>query len=407
MKMDIDDLIEAFATYISLEMNYSKLTLEAYISDVREYVDHVKSKFDEEFVISSDDKDFLRGFMSNLMDKGLKASYVNRKLSALKSFYKYALKIGVIDKNPASLLKGPKQDKPLPVYVPTKEIMSIIDKEIDENDFLQVRNRLIIAMLYECGLRRAELAGLLYNDVDVNGRQIKVLGKGDKHRFIPFGMSLCDMIKDWIDKRKFILANNATECNTFFISLKGKPMNTYDVYQVVHKELMTIPNLSRRGAHALRHSFATDMMGSGADLISIKELMGHSSISTTVRYTHTSFKQLQQMYNAHPRAQKETSIMDIRIKAVHFTIAEQLKEFIEKKVGKLERFADDIQTVEVSLKVIKPEVSNNKEASIKVLLDGGDVFVDKTADTFEEAVDLSLDVIKRQLEKRKEIQRKK
>lgn len=402
MNTDSIDIIEEFEKYLSFEKNYSELTVSAYISDIKEYAEYMQAMTGCDFQISENDKDIIRSFMSSLMDKGLKATYVNRKLAAIKSFYKYTLKRGLIDKNPAYLLRGPKQEKPLPVYVPTKEVMNIINTEIDEEDVISVRNRLIITILYECGLRRSEVATLLDKDVDANNKQLKVLGKGSKFRIIPFGNALKEMIIDWRNKRKKITHQY---CETFFISLKGEPMKPYDVYTVAHKALETVPNLSRRGAHALRHSFATDMMGQGADLLSIKELMGHSSINTTVRYTHASFKQLQHMYNAHPRAQKDVCIMDIRIKALHFDATEQLKEFIEKKVNKLSRFADDIQRVEVTMKIVKPEVSNNKEVGVKVLLDGADLFVDKIADSFEEAVDLSLDVIKRQLEKRKEQKR--
>lgn len=399
MILNNENIISGFEKYISLERNYSPLTTYSYISDVTEYVKYAEECLSESFVISANDKDMIRAFMSSLMDKGLKATYVNRKLAAIKSFYKYALKIGLIDRNPAYMIRGPKQEKPLPVYVPTREVINIIDSEIDENDAISVRNRLIIAILYECGLRRSEVASLFDKDVDIQTKQLKVLGKGSKFRIVPFGDSLKQMIIDWRTKRNNIKFGY---CETFFITLKGEPMKPYDVYMVVHKALEDVPNLSRRGAHALRHSFATDMMGQGADLLSIKELMGHSSINTTVRYTHTSFKQLQHMYNAHPRAQNNVCIMDIRIKALHFDATEQLKEFIEKKINKLSRFSDDIQSVEVTMKVVKPEVSNNKEVGIKVLLDGTDLYVDKIADSFEEAVDLSVDVIKRQLEKRKE-----
>lgn len=396
-------IINEFEKYLSSERNYSPLTTSSYISDVVEYSKYKENLTNEDFAISPDDKDIIRSFMSSLMDKGLKATYVNRKLAAIKSLYKYALKLGIIDKNPAYMIRGPKQEKPLPVYVPTKEVINIIDSEIDENDIISVRNRLIIAILYECGLRRSEVASLLDKDVDIHNKQLKVLGKGSKFRIVPFGDSLKKMIIEWRIKRNEIKIGY---CETFFITLKREPMKPYDVYMVAHRALETVPNLSRRGAHALRHSFATDMMGQGADLLSIKELMGHSSINTTVRYTHTSFKQLQHMYNAHPRAQNDVCIMDIRIKALHFDATEQLKEFIEKKINKLSRFSDDIQRVEVTMKVVKPEVSNNKEVGVKVFLDGTDLYVDKVADSFEEAVDLSVDVIKRQLEKRKEQKKK-
>ncbi len=302
--MTAEEYLKSFIRYEEQELNASPMTCSSYQADLESYLRHCAGRVDEEFVPSKGDQDLIRSWLSEQMNRGLKPSSVARRLSAVKMFYKYLLKKNWVEKNPASNLRPPKQERPLPVYVPTDEIEKIL-----KYDFLEgvegspelVRNRLIFAMLYECGLRRSELAGLLDVNVDSKAKQLKVLGKGNKMRVVPFGDSLNEMIADWREKRQEILV----DCENFFVTLKGKAMKGIDVYQVVHKALEVVPNLSRRGAHALRHSFATDMLNAGADLLAIKELMGHASISTTVKYTHTSFEQLKQLYNAHPRAKKE------------------------------------------------------------------------------------------------------
>ncbi|WP_304621723.1 ribosome hibernation-promoting factor, HPF/YfiA family [Porphyromonas macacae] len=234
-------------------------------------------------------------------------------------------------------------------------------------------------------------------DVDVAGRCLKVLGKGDKERIIPFGERLSGMIKKW----RIIRDKKVGNPKFFFVSLKGRPMKAEEVYPVVYRFLQGVPNLSRRGPHTLRHSFATDLLNEGADLMAIKELLGHERISTTVQYTHTTFRQLQMMYNAHPRAQKSTT-MEVRIQAIHFDATQQLEGFITKKVSKLDQFADDIQAADVILKVLKPETANNKEASVRLHVKGYDFFAEKVSDSFEAAVDATVEALRRQIRKRKD-----
>lgn len=294
--------IQPYVAYLREEQNVSPQTLRAYEDDLRSYMLYVSERLQEDWQPSAGDLDLVRGWLSSQMDQGLKASSVSRRLSAVKSFYRYLLKQGAIDKNPIATLRPPRGERPLPVYVPTNELERILSDAPSAQDDWQIwRDHLIIAMLYECGLRRSELAGLSDVNVDTQARQLKVLGKGNKERIVPFGQSLSEKITQWRRVRTEVFGY----CKSFFITLSGEAMTGAGVYRVVHRALATVPNLSRRGAHALRHSFATDMLGAGADLMAIKELMGHRSISTTVGYTHTSFAQLRQMYNAHPRAQKK------------------------------------------------------------------------------------------------------
>ncbi len=295
------DLREDYENYLKYEQNFSALTVSAYTEDLKSYLESSSLFLGEELQPSEQDLDLVRRWLNGMMTKGDKASSVARRLASVKGFYKYLLKMGRISRNPIANLRPPRGEKPLPVYVPTNYINEILDEELEPYDWVALRNKLIVAVLYECGLRRSELAGLKDDDVDIEGRKLKVLGKGNKERIVPFGTGLAEELSKWRQTRDELFG----ESETFFLSLRGKPMTGEGVYAIVHKYLKAVPGLARRGAHALRHSFATDMLNNGADLIAIKELMGHSNVSTTVTYTHTSFKQLQKVYNAHPRAKKK------------------------------------------------------------------------------------------------------
>lgn len=295
------DLREDYENYLKYEQNFSALTVSAYTEDLKSYLESSSLFLGEELNPSEQDLDLVRRWLNGMMTKGDKASSVARRLASVKGFYKYLLKMGRISRNPIANLRPPRGEKPLPVYVPTNYINEILDEELEPYDWVALRNKLIVAVLYECGLRRSELAGLKDDDVDIEGRKLKVLGKGNKERIVPFGTGLAEELSKWRQIRDELFG----ESETFFLSLRGKPMTGEGVYAIVHKYLKAVPGLARRGAHALRHSFATDMLNNGADLIAIKELMGHSNVSTTVTYTHTSFKQLQKVYNAHPRAKKK------------------------------------------------------------------------------------------------------
>ena len=295
------DLREDYENYLKYEQNFSVLTVSAYTEDLKSYLESSSLFLGEELQPSEQDLDLVRRWLNGMMTKGDKASSVARRLASVKGFYKYLLKMGRISRNPIANLRPPRGEKPLPVYVPTNYINEILDEELEPYDWVALRNKLIVAVLYECGLRRSELAGLKDDDVDIEGRKLKVLGKGNKERIVPFGTGLAEELSKWRQTRDELFG----ESETFFLSLRGKPMMGEGVYAIVHKYLKAVPGLARRGAHALRHSFATDMLNNGADLIAIKELMGHSNVSTTVTYTHTSFKQLQKVYNAHPRAKKK------------------------------------------------------------------------------------------------------
>lgn len=292
------DYIQAFLDHLRYEMDASPMTIENYAKDLRSYRSYVEGRLGESFVPSEADLDLVRSWLSLRLDAGSKASSVGKYLASLKSFYRYLLKVGVLSQSPIQGLRPPKAAKPLPVFVPTREMEGLLDEEINPKDWRQVRDQLLLSMLYECGLRRSELAGLMDAAVDLERRQLRVLGKGRKERIIPFGKGLAEAMQHWRQLRTEMFGS----VTSFLVGADGEPMKPSAVYAVAHKALETIPNLPRRGAHVLRHTFATDMLNSGADLMLLRELMGHNSVSTTVRYTHTSFEQIKQFYQAHPRA---------------------------------------------------------------------------------------------------------
>lgn len=293
--------LEEYLSYLTHEKNYSPHTVHAYGEDVASYLRHAADFLGQELEPSSADTDLVRAWLGDMMNRGIKPSSVERRLAAVKSYYRYLLRMKRIDKHPIAHLRAPIKEKPLPVYVPTKEVERILSATAEGDDFTSRLHHLIIATLYECGLRRSELAGIRDEDVDLTRRQLKVLGKGGKERIVPFGRGLAEEMQRWLELRNKTVGKS----EYFFLTLKGKKVSTAAIYTIVRAQLESVPTLERRGPHALRHSFATDMLNNGADLVAIKELMGHSSISTTVKYTHLTFKQLQDMYNAHPRAKKK------------------------------------------------------------------------------------------------------
>ncbi|MFC4666511.1 ribosome hibernation-promoting factor, HPF/YfiA family [Falsiporphyromonas endometrii] len=393
-----DDYIEDFENYLKFERNLSQYTQEAYCQDINDFFSFVEEKLpQEEYIPSEADKDLVRTWLSNEMDRGMKPRSVQRKLSSLKAFYKYLQKKKVIKNNPVRFLKGPKADRPLPAFLSQKEMQELLGQEYDHNDFLQVRDHLMMEMLYQTGIRRSECAGLMDKNVDEAGAKIKVLGKRKKERIIPIGQKIIHFIKEYREIRKKTIANPTA----FFVSLEGKELEPVEVYNIVRNKLEPFKHLVRKGPHVLRHSFATAMLDDGADLMAVKELLGHQSLDTTVIYTHNTFEQLKKMYNAHPRAQKK-HIMDVRIKALHFDANDALKQFIEKKIAKLEKMSEEIMSAEVVLKVVKPETNNNKNAAIKLLGKKKELFAEKTSDSFEEAIDVCVDALKKQIEKNKD-----
>lgn len=292
-------LIEKYINYLRYEKNYSSHTEISYFTDLTQFDEFISTRF-ESVGLKTIDGDIVRQWIVSLMDSGVSARSVNRKLSSLKSFYKYLLKIGEIGSNPMRKIVGPKIKQSLPSFVNIAEMDQILDEQESLSDFESVRNRIVIELFYMTGMRRAELIGLKDLDVDFSADLIRVTGKRNKQRLIPFSSSTKKKLEEYLDLR-----NKEVEKQTdyFFVTKDGMQLYPMLVYRVVSASLKWIPTLAKTSPHVLRHSFATGMLNNGAELNAVKELLGHSSLASTEVYTHTSFEELKKIYNkAHPRA---------------------------------------------------------------------------------------------------------
>ncbi len=291
-------MIAQFLNYLRFERNRSSLTVKRYEESLRDFESYFRN-LDCGLDWASVDADVIRGWMESLMDRGNVASTVNTGLSALRSFYRYALSHQLVGSNPVRRITGPKKSKPLPQFLKENEVDRLIDLEEWGDSFKDVRARTIIILLYETGIRRGELIGLDDADVDLTARQLKVTGKRNKQRIIPFGEELAETLARYIEVRNRDIERQG---NALFITNKGERMSGMQVYHEVKKQLTRVSTLKKRSPHVLRHTFATAMLNHDAGLESVRQLLGHESVETTEIYTHTTFEQLKRVYKeAHPR----------------------------------------------------------------------------------------------------------
>lgn len=292
-------LINQFLNYLRYERNTSPLTVQTYEESLREFESYLAFR-DSGLSVGKADADLIRDWMESLMDKGNSASTINKKLSALRSFYRYSLKRNLVEKDPAHCVTGPKKAKPLPQFVREKEMDRLLDFQEWGSNYKDVRARTILLLFYEAGLRRSELTGLNDDDVDFDAGQLKVTGKRNKQRVVPFGEELADALRSYIAIRD---EQAGQKCEALFWGDRGGRITGAQVYALVRKSLSMVTTLKKRSPHVLRHSFATAMLNNGAGLESIRRLLGHESVSTTEIYAHTTFEQLRRIYKeAHPRA---------------------------------------------------------------------------------------------------------
>ena len=293
--------IDQFADYLRLERNYSLKTVESYRRDLILFQQFLADT-DAELDLLSADRDVVRLWVVEMMDKGEKSTTVNRKLSTLRSFYRFLRIKGITDHSPVQGVKGPKNKKPLPQFVKEADMDRLLDdSEIDLGEgFIGIRNRTVIAAFYETGMRMAELIGLDDRDIDFGSHTIKVTGKRDKQRFIPFGKELEDRFTEYLEART---AEFGETHGAFFLSQKGERIPRHQVYLLVKNALSKVSDVSKKSPHVLRHTFATSMLNHDAELGAVKELLGHNSLQTTEIYVHTTFQELKEIYKqAHPRA---------------------------------------------------------------------------------------------------------
>lgn len=290
--------IDDFLDYLRFEKNRSALTVDNYAEDLKAFETYFIS-LDECLTWESVDSDIIRDWMESMMDKGNKATSVNRRLSAVHSFYRYALTRGKVEKDPSRLVTGPKKEKPLPQFLKEDEMNRLLDDIEWGDDFESVRARTVLMTFYETGIRLSELVGLDDAAIDWNNHTVKVLGKRNKQRIIPMGEELEHTLYKYIGVRNEQIR---AEDTALFVTSKGKRMTSDQVRNEVKRNLSRVSTLRKRSPHVLRHTFATAMLNHKAGLESVKNLLGHESLSTTEIYTHTTFEQLKRVYQeSHPR----------------------------------------------------------------------------------------------------------
>ena len=293
-------IVEDFLNYLRYERNRSELTVLNYGHSLRDFEAYFKNR-ESHLSWESVDSDIIRDWMESLMDKGDMASSVNNRLSAVRSFFRFALARGLVNHDPAHVVKGPKKQKPLPHFVREAEMDRLIDlPQMWGDGYQELRARTIIILFYETGIRLSELIGLNDQDVDFGSHQLKVTGKRNKQRIIPFGDELATVLTEYIQQRD----GQALKLDpALILNDKGHRMLRQQVQTVVKQYLSKVTTMKKRSPHVLRHSFATAMLNNGAGLESVRKLLGHESVATTEIYTHTTFEQLKRVYeNAHPRA---------------------------------------------------------------------------------------------------------
>lgn len=293
-------MIAGFLDYLSLEKAYSPHTVTSYENDLKTFEVYL-AKTEGGLGLKDADADLVRGWAMELMDAGMKATSVNRKLSSLRTFYKYLLRKGVISVSPVQNVHGPKKSKPLPQFVREGDMECLLCATAQGGAFDEIREHVILQLFYETGVRLSELVGLNEGDVDFFRKTIKVTGKRNKQRLIPIGEGLAESLKRYMEAKDECSCSSTL--NPLFVTNKGERVYPGWVYRLVRKNLAQVVALKKRSPHVLRHTFATAMLNNDAELGAVKELMGHESVSTTQIYTHTTFEELKKAYKqAHPRA---------------------------------------------------------------------------------------------------------
>lgn len=291
--------IPKFVQYLQTERRYSKNTVTAYETDLNQLASFSSSEY-EVNDLKEVNGSILRSWMVSMLEEGKGAVSINRKISTCKSYYSFLLRGGEIKKLPTSKLISPKAKKVLPKFVKESEMENLFEQIKFPEDDLGIRDFLLVEILYSCGIRLSELIGIKENDVDLNNGSIKVLGKRNKERIIPVRDELLQKVKDWINIKKI---NGKFDRQYLLVTDKGEKLYPRFVYRKVNCYLRQVTSLQKKSPHVLRHTFATHMLNNGAELNTIKEILGHANLSATQIYTHNSIEKLKNIYNqAHPRA---------------------------------------------------------------------------------------------------------
>lgn len=305
--------IDPFLVYLERVKRYSDLTVTAYQEDLGQFVKFCE-KYERIEAFQEVTAKMVRRFEVGLMQGGLEvggkegkeklkamtAKSVRRKLSSLRTFFRYQLREGLLTEDPTDTVVAPKLGKKLPVFVPDYKMDQLLDAHAGEGEFAEIRDRMVLMMAYYTGMRRSELVGLKLEDVDVSGRIVKVNGKGNKQRIVPMLEELAEEVCKYLGRREKVVKGKQ---DAFFVRDNGLPVYDKFIYRLVVKYLGEVTSASKRSPHVLRHSFATALLNNGACIEAIRELLGHSGLAATQVYTHNSFESLKRVYNqAHPRA---------------------------------------------------------------------------------------------------------
>ncbi len=290
--------LQSFLEYLDFEKRYSQHTLISYKTDLQQFFGYLANAYGQTEINAITPLN-IRSWLAELKDDGIAAKSINRKISALKSFFKYLLKQGYISQTPMITVVSPKVSKRLPIFVEEKNIETLFKYVEFSNDWKGKTDRLILSLLYNTGMRLSELINLTEKQVDVSYSQLKVLGKGNKERIIPVSNQLAREIGDYIAQK----SGNSVAVKELLVNEKGKPLYAKYVYNIVKKYLTRITTIEKKSPHILRHTFATHLMNNDADINSVKELLGHASLAATQVYTHNSIEKLKEVHKkAHPKA---------------------------------------------------------------------------------------------------------
>lgn len=289
------ELLDKFLKILEIEKGYSSHTIRAYKKDINSFFEYVKTKLEEVDLLD------IRGFVAHEIKRGINKSSISRRLSSIRTFFKFLYREGYIKNNPAKLVSNPKQKKILPRFLTVDEVFSLVEKP-EGIGFMIARDKAILELLYSSGLRVSEICNLNYEDINIQESLIKVMGKGKKERIVPIGSKALDATKTYIVERLLL----KTKEKAFFLNRLGKRLSERGIRRIVEKYSKLVSMKGKVTPHTLRHTFASHLLQGGADLRVIQELLGHSSLSTTQRYTHLDITHLMDIYDkAHPLARED------------------------------------------------------------------------------------------------------
>lgn len=290
--------LQPFLDYLKFEKRYSQHTLLSYQNDLEQFFAYLASQFDAP-ALNKVTSMYIRSWLAELKEGGLSSKSINRKISTLRSFFKYQMKTGSLEQTPMTTVTAPRVNKRLPVFVEQNDMALLFEDVAFSDDWQGRTERLVLELFYHTGMRLSELINLKESQLDASQSQVKVLGKGNKERILPVSAELMRTLKDYVQDKPI----KESGIQQVFVTEKGKPLQPRSVYAFVKKHLAQVTTIQKKSPHVLRHSFATHLMNNGAELNAVKELLGHSSLAATQIYTHNTIEKLKEVFQkAHPKA---------------------------------------------------------------------------------------------------------